>query len=483
MLVKTPLQKWFVLGLLGVFLAVSVQYSAKVLKPRKDGNTQSAVLRWTKQIQDMEDGENIHAKYNYPNLPIMAMILWPMSELATLSPLAGALTWFYLKVAMALLCMYWAIRLVEGDGPPFPVWAKALAILAALKPILGDLSHGNVNIFILFTVMSSLYAYSRGRGMLAGLLLGLAIACKVTPALLVVYFAWKRSWGALIGCAIGLVAFVLVVPSAVFGIQDGSIVAGWERNWESLVAWYRGMIVPYLVHGIVTPERENQSLPGLLTRLLSHAPAFSTWADDVQVPLAYCNLADLGSSSIKRVVQAFQFLFIVAMVWACRTPRTLDGRRGWQASAEYSFILVGMLLFSERTWKHHCVTLLLPMLTLMYIAALDARRYVRVAAWSAVVISALLMLSTSSGVFGNEMKDVKKTFEAIPVAVGVPAYAAVIEPAAASGATAELDLIPNSPGKFAQAYGAYVWAFFVMIAGLLLAMRRGQVAPAGATTA
>src|SRR5262245_20326907 len=362
----------FVLALLLVFAAVSVQYSVKVLTPRKDGLTQSAILRWSKQIQAMEGGENIYATSNYPNPPIMPQMLWPLSELATVSPLAGALTWFYLKVGMALVCMVWTFRLVESPGRPFPAWAKALTVVLAIRPILGDLSHGNVNIFILFLVMAALYAFSRGRDVASGLLLALAIACTVTPALFVVYFRWKRAWRVLVGCVAGLVLFFFLVPSLVFAVQEGSMTQGFERNGAALESWYRGMIEPYLMHGVVTPERENQSLPGVLTRLLTHSPSFSAWVDNIYTPLAYHNVADVGPGTVKRVVQTAQVLFLVLMVILCRAPVKVEGapttqvRRGWRLAAEYSLILVAMLLFSERTWKHHCVTLLLPFAVLCY---------------------------------------------------------------------------------------------------------------------
>ena len=128
----------------------------------------------------MEDGENIHAKYNYPNAPIMAQLLWPLSELATASPLAAALVWFYLKVAMAFACFLWTFRLIETPEQPFPLWAKILAVCLSIRPIIGDLTHGNVNIFIAFLVFASLYAYAKNRPLLCGVLLALAIACNLS---------------------------------------------------------------------------------------------------------------------------------------------------------------------------------------------------------------------------------------------------------------------------------------------------------------
>src|SRR5262249_22601409 len=155
--------------------------------------------------EGLDRHENIYDVYVYPNPPIMALLLKPLTDIEP--PFAGALLWYYLKVGMALASLYWVFRLVEGNGPAFPPWAKALVVLLSLRPIMGDLIHGNVNLFILFLVVAGLYAFHRGRQASGGLLIALAIACKVTPALFVPYLVWKRAWRALAGCGVGLFLF------------------------------------------------------------------------------------------------------------------------------------------------------------------------------------------------------------------------------------------------------------------------------------
>src|SRR5207248_150068 len=132
---------------------------------------------------------NIYERFTYPNPPIMALLLTPI---AWLPPLMGSLTWFYLKLAMAAVALGWGFRLVESPGRTLPAGGKMAVVLLSLRPIMGDLSHGNVNLFILFLVIGALYAFREGYDMTAGLSLALAIACKVTPALFVPYFLWKR---------------------------------------------------------------------------------------------------------------------------------------------------------------------------------------------------------------------------------------------------------------------------------------------------
>jgi hypothetical protein len=48
-----------------------------------------------------------------------------------------------------------------------------------------------------------------------------------------------------------------------------------------------------------------------------------------------------------------------------------------------------------------------------------------------------------------------------------------------NAAIAVRGLIPDSPGKFAQVYGAYVWAFLLLIGVLAVLLRRGRPARGG----
>jgi hypothetical protein len=406
-------QRWFVAGLLLLFAGLSVQYSLKVLHHR------SAFERWREQILQMEEGIDIQLRFNYPNPPIMALLLAPLVQLP---PLIGALCWFYLKVGMTLLAIHWAFSLVERPERPFPAWGKALAVLLGLRPIVGDLTHGNVNLFILFLVLGALYAFRRRRDFTAGVTLALAIACKVTPALFVPYFVWKRAWKTLAGCVVGLVLFFWLVPGALLGMED---------NARYLHSWVERMILPYVVGGEVTTDHNNQSLPALVHRLVTHSPSFSTYVNDLYTPLEYHNLLDLSPARARLIVKGCMALFVGLVVWVCRAPTT--SRRNWRLAAEFSLVVLGMLLFSERTWKHHCVTLLLPLAVLAYrLSAFrqspGLRSYL-VATLAAVV---LLMTTTSTGLVDD------------------------LERAA----------------KLAQTYGAYVCAYLLLLAALVVVLRR-----------
>jgi hypothetical protein len=416
-------QRWFVLGLLVFFLVLSAFYTRKVL------HGGSALVRWREQLLELEGGGNIYERYVYPNPPIMALLLRPFADRP---PLVGALAWFYLKVGMALAALYWVFRLVQGRGAPFPPWAKALVVLLSLRPVMGDLHHGNVNLFILFLVVGGLYAFQRGRPALGGLVLALGIACKVTPALFLPYFLWKRAWRALAGCAVGLLLWVWVVPAGFLG---------WSENQQLLASWYDKMVEPYVVGGQVTSSHENQSLPGLAVRLLTHSPSFLIYDKahpDAPPEMLYDNLLALDPAAARWLVKGAGLLFVGLVVWRCRTPAAA---RGWRPAAEFSVVVLGMLLFCERTWKHHCVTLMLPFAVLCYYLAVGRPgRWLRGYLAATLALVALLMAATST----------------------------------------DLDYFwGDDAAKTAQVYGAYVWGYLLLLAALAVLLGRpGAAAPA-----
>jgi hypothetical protein len=389
--------------LLVLILAATVlTYFGKIQEPSRDGTyTRSAFLRWRGQIEDLDRGVDIYAAHNYPNPPIMALILRPF---VALPPYTGAVAWLLLKAALAGVMFVWVLRLTAEPGKAFPPLAACVVGVLSLHPILGDLQHGNVNIFIAFLVFASLELFRRGRDLTAGLVLALAIACKVTPALFVVYFGWKglhagwvavrertplfaavwKSGGAVLaGCLVGLAVWLLLVPG---------VVLGFERNVTLLKSWYAGMVKPFVEEGKVTSEHANQSIPGLAFRLLTHEPSELVYDDDNKpVPNEYRNLIDIGPGGAKWVVRGWQAAFVLALVLLARAPIAVRRQGVWFA-AECGFIVLGMLLFSERTWKHHATTTALPFAALVGCWAFrPTGRGLKVYLFATLAAAALLM--------------------------------------------------------------------------------------------
>ncbi len=97
--------------------------------------------------------------------------------------------------------------------------------------------------------------------------------------------------------------------------------------------------------------------------------------------------------------------------------------------AEFSVIVLGMLLFNERTWKHHAVVLLLPFGVLAY--CLSALRWSRGMRWYIIgTLAAVFVLITLTSTGLSESQD--------------------------------------RLGELSQVYGAYVWAFLLLLAAMLV---------------
>ena len=411
--VRSPYPRLFhslpFLLLTAILIAAGIPYAIKA------AHHGSAIVRWHNQLGELFSGQDIYLRYAYPNPPMMALFLYP---LALLPPLAGALIWYAIKSAAVLLAAIWTFRMIETPERPFPVWTKGLVLLLALKPILGDLMHGNVNLFILFLVVGALYAFHQRRDWLAGFVLALAIACKVTPLLFVPYFLWKRAWKTVGGCALGLVCFVFLVPGGLLG---------WKENKQLLASWALQMANPYLVEGsVLYTQHTNQSLPALVLRLTTSSPSSITYVDGQLTPAGYHNVIDIGERAADWLIRGCMAVFAALVVWSCRTR--LTERHGWHLPAEFSLVILGMLLFSERTWKHHCVGLLLPLAVLVYVLATDRE-------------------------FDRRLRD------CLAVAVG------------AAAALMWLGGLDNDFGKWMEIYGVYVWTHLLLVGALTLVLR------------
>ena len=145
---RTTDAEFFVVALLLVFAGLGTQYTFKVLSHR------SAFVRWQgADPSTFDSGENIYQRFAYPNPPVMAVLLRPLAKMGSV---AEALTWFCLKVAMALLAGG-GLSGYRAGGVPFAV-ARPQALLS-LRPIVRICRFGNISIFILFLGDRCLYAW------------------------------------------------------------------------------------------------------------------------------------------------------------------------------------------------------------------------------------------------------------------------------------------------------------------------------------
>ena len=156
-------------------------------------------------------------------------------------------------------------------------------------------------------------AWRHGHDVVGGLLLGLAISYKVTPALFVPYFAYKRSWRTVGSTFLGLALFLLVVPS---------LIVGPRFNLQCLEMWWHRMLTPFLVEGSASPQEINQSMVGVLTRLLTEiTPGTSRY--DVHLDV---NLVAWPPQLVGYLVKAVAVGLVALLAFFCRTIRSRPPR-------------------------------------------------------------------------------------------------------------------------------------------------------------
>jgi glycosyl transferase family 87 len=134
------------------------------------------------------------------------------------------------------------------------------------------LQGNQLTIAVLFLCVTGLTLVMQKRETMGGALVGMAGCLKVTPLLLIVFFALQRRWRAVSGMMLAVLAFDVLPACAFFGIE-GAVRE--HANWLRRVEWYanhRFIEDPWLRitrHG----HEHNCSLAVVLTRWLRAAPA------------------------------------------------------------------------------------------------------------------------------------------------------------------------------------------------------------------
>jgi alpha-1,2-mannosyltransferase len=337
------LSDWFLWLLWATIILIAAAFYYE-----KAADHRSAFVRWRPQVLQFWSGVNIYDKMIFPNPPIMPITLHPLMVLPTV---VGAMCWFAIKVLLTTAALIMCFKIVRPPGASFPPMFRSLILLLSLRPILGDLHHGNNNLVILFLIVAMFYAWRRGHDIGSGLLLGLATSYKVTPALFFLYFAYKRQWRTVGWGLLGLGIFLLIVPSMVIGTQF---------NGECFGMWWNRMVTPFVIKGATSSQEANQSMFGVFSLLLTYLSPGQGRYD----PHLVLNVASLPPWLVSYLIKGAA-LFLVGMLGIlCRTKTT--DRRDPRLLGEIALVVLTMLFVSERSWKHHYVTVLLPYSYLVY---------------------------------------------------------------------------------------------------------------------
>jgi alpha-1,2-mannosyltransferase len=285
--------------------------------------------------------------FTYP--PVSAIAFSPLSWLS----LHGA-TVAVTAVILVLLVVSTMLVLSRLDVPPTSngptrdVWLRrgvlALAISFAasfLEPFESNFTYGQVNVILMTLVLAD--CLPRRTPWPRGVLVGLAIALKLTPAVFLLYFALRRD---------GRAALTAVASFA------GATLLGFALAWRDSLEYWTTTVRDTGRIGSVG-YRKDQNIAGALARLdLTHTQQFAMWA------VAGCAL-------------------FAVTVWATR--RVLHA--GEPVLALNCIALFGLVV-SPVSWSHHWVWVLPALITTSVLAY--RHRNVALAAVTAVGVALLM---------------------------------------------------------------------------------------------
>ncbi|OBK80908.1 glycosyltransferase 87 family protein [Mycobacterium sp. 1164985.4] len=267
------------------------------------------------------DGAMFHTRggldlpFTYPPLAAVAFAPFALLSLEAASVAITVTTLVLLVVAVTIVlhrCDVWPQTSVTTE----PAWVRRAWLAAAvvapavvyLEPIRSNFDFGQINVVLMTLVIAD--CVPRRTPWPRGMLLGLAIALKLTPAVFLLYFMLRRD----------VRAVVVTVVSAVVATLIGLTFA-----WRDSLEYWTETVRNTDRIGTATLNT-NQNIAGALARLgLGEGPRFVLW-------VAAC------------------FAVLAVTVWAVRRVLKAD-------QPVLALICVAMfgLVVSPVSWSHHWV--------------------------------------------------------------------------------------------------------------------------------
>ena len=187
--------------------------------------------RWTAELEHFALQEEFSVPFVYP--PIWAFLVAPFAGQTDPITFFDATRIVTTAAFGASILVAW--RLMRPRGVSATVFAAVSIVVAALTvPYLFSVSLNQPQFLVVFLILLAFERYAAGRPLLAGILLGVVAAMKISPVLLCLIFAADRQWRAVLAClgTAGLLALLSL------------LVAGWDLHMTFLerVAQVEGLV-------------------------------------------------------------------------------------------------------------------------------------------------------------------------------------------------------------------------------------------------
>ncbi|MFN7130472.1 MAG: glycosyltransferase family 87 protein [Myxococcales bacterium] len=298
-----------------------------------------AALRWSDFVGYRDCGEAVLGGTYGPHDAVpMPYWVWPpffaylcvaAAWLARQGELLPRLLWAGLNLGLlALVARRWMLPLIPPDARRL---ALPLSLVGCASFLASTVAYHQINALVLALLVLGLARIGHGRSASGGVLLGLAGGIKVWPAFLLPWLLLRGERRA-VGAAVLTGGLTLLAPALLFGPA---------RALELTAAWlFGGAAASGGAH-----EGRNQSLNGVLTRLLTDVPAGIGGFPQT-------NIAAFDPSLVTRLALGLGLaVFLWLSVRVARRPTTMLEELAVLAPA-------ALLLVSPLLWRHYLVVLL-----------------------------------------------------------------------------------------------------------------------------
>lgn len=325
-----------------------------------------------------------------PYLPFWAVAHAPLSCLpmhlaqVVILPVFAIAAYALFRILARLSAQAWPVEDI------FAFWGAVLTVLLASRFWVRDILECGVNLALVALAWGAFWLWTKRRDFAGGTLLGLAIALKLTPALFLAWFAWKRQWR-IVGATTFTAALLFLSPLC---FMDWANFQNVHQVW-----WHhasRGLLAENPVNGVLGEESiQNVALRPALGRYLialpeGHNARFNhPWAVEI------LHLSPKAAGWIVRIVIVS---LVVAVAWRFRGR--VHSRREPTHLWEAATVSVLILLLSPLTWGQHCVGVI-PAISFLVRDAFH-RRSVSRASWAVLGMYAVFILLLNRGLIGKQ---------------------------------------------------------------------------------
>ncbi len=352
-------------------------------------------------------GDYLYANdYCYMYLPTTGIYFAPVLILDRNPSLA-------LRYAAAIGCLVITImlfhRMLCGISNS-NLWSRLLVGVGAgaltLQFILNDLDDGGPHLMLLGIITGGIYAIWAGREWLGATLVGLGIVLKITPALFVLLFLWKRQWRVASYTVLATILWVLL-PIVYMGPTS------W---WDHHTEWVSNAVLSVLdrqAEGRQENElqKANLSLRHTMLRYLVTYPPEHRLR---QIDNAYRPVLDLPSPVASGIVGVAAIGLLGLFARSSRRTFYRQGDPTWARDCAGTLMLA--LFLSPITWDQHLVWMIPAAFIVVAAAAKQSGRLSR-AGYVMLALYSVLTVLLNYEVVGSARWEALKSYHHLGIAM------------------------------------------------------------------